>query len=185
MTGRLAARGERGVTLIEVALTSALVVALTMAALGTLDTFTRADHRQEESVTVRRDVRQALDEITHDLRRALRVTPAPDLGSDALRVTLDDASEIEWDMGSGDLRRRAGPRERVVLRDPIVGAGPLFTYLMNDGSELDPASLDAASIGACSAAVRVRFQLRSPASGATVSGTRTVQLRNYRAESAC
>ncbi len=185
MSGRNAARSERGVTLIEVALTSALVVALTMTALGTLDTFTRADHRQEESVTVRRDIRQALDEITHDLRRAVRVTPAADLGSDAFRATLDDASEVEWDLGSGDLRRRAGARERVVLRDPIVGAGPLFTYLTNDGSELDPAAIDAASIGACSAVVRVRFQVRSPASGATVSGTRTVQLRNHLAGSPC
>jgi len=179
---------ERGVTLIEVVLTMTLVVALTGAALGALDGFTRAEHRQSASAEARQALRQALDELSRDLRSAVTVTPGSPNGTDSLVVArLDDegSAQVEVDASGSTVTRTVDGEERVVLEHHVIGGDPTFSYFTASGAEMDPTSVGAAAIEACTARVDVRLATQPGGAPEPVVASRSVALRNFHEVTPC
>ena len=190
MDHRRRARGERGVSLVEVMVTASLFVLVTAAVLGTFESFTRAQHAQDQSIEARSSLRQALDEVAHDLRNATEIHPDPVRTGDVIVLigwtgSLRTKERLRAEVEQGYVSRDASKtRSRTVLAGLVDPGGPVFTYLRADGSTMDPAEVGADTIGACTATVRVELAVRPH--GQVVRSSTDVQLRNRIAEaSAC
>lgn len=179
---------ERGLTLIEVVLTMALVVALSGAAFGTLDAFTRADRRLSAATEARQGLRQAIDELATVLRRGISVTSDSSSGAVALRVRYDDdlgSGDVELDASGSEVTRSLDGGERVVLVDRVVESEPVFTYFTAKGAPLDPNLVSGATIRSCAALVGVRLAVRPPGAMSPVVESRKIALRNFHQETQC
>ena len=193
-------RSDRGTSLIEVTIATALVVMVMGSILGVFDVFTRAERSQDESVQNRRDVRQAVAEVSRDVRAASSIVTPPSSVGAATDLTItrttgatSEAVRFVWDDDLGQLRRErsaspGGPptATRVVLARAAdnPGSEAAFRYFDATGAELVAGLTPPEQIAACTTRVEITLTSSTPSGrdGGTLSAA--VAPRNLRAEEA-
>lgn len=191
-------RSDRGTSLIEVTIAMALVVMVMGSILGVFDVFTRAERSQDESVQTRRDVRQAVAEVTRDVRAASTIVEPKSSARAARDLTItrttgsgSEAVRFLWDARTGELRREtsATPGDtptatRVVLARAASNpdAEPTFRYYDANGEEMAAGMTSAEQLAACTTRVEVTLTSSSPAGKAGGTLSAAVSPRNLRAE---
>jgi Tfp pilus assembly protein PilV len=191
---------DQGTSLIEVTIAMALVVMVMGSILGVFDVFTRAERRQDESVQNRRDVRQAVAEVSRDVRAASSIVEpsssvraATDLTITRTTGAVSEAVRFLWDSSTGELRRETStnPGEqptatRVVLARAAANpeAEPTFRYFDATGQELVAGLTAPDRLAACTTRVEITLTSSTPSGrdGGTLSAA--VSPRNLRAEEA-
>lgn len=160
MTGR---RTERGVTLLEVTITSALVVVVVGAVLGVFDGFVRAESYLDRRSRNALAQQQALAEFARDVRAVRQLERPVDPGQLATDLTVVVAGttgtrRIRWQVdGEGRLLRRvldSGEDARVVL-DGLDASSSRFEYLSAIGTQLEPGTVPISRVLSCTRTVRL------------------------------
>lgn len=192
------ARGERGVTLVEVLIATALAVSVIGVLLGTFDSVTRATAAHEQTLDARADLRQAAAEVARDLRAATSVIALSDpaawrreiafttLDAEGVEVPVHLVAKPESGTFVRDVPTGNGRvvRRRTLLRNGRFGADPrVFRYYGADGAELDPDLVAGDRIAACATRVEVTLTAARDR-GATQSLTVGAALRSRRPEAA-
>ena len=192
-------RGDRGTTLLEISLVSALLLVVISALLGVFDGFTRAERGIERRLDADSALRAAMGELTRDLRAADPVTPGPTSGTMATSLelslpALDGGAPVplrirvneDVDMLVREVLDRVGgtPTSTRQLLDAVELADgePVFRYFDSSGTELAPGTVAADRIAACTARIEVSLAQRVGATGATRHRQASVTLRNPPAE---
>jgi type II secretory pathway pseudopilin PulG len=158
-------RGERGVTLLEVTITTSLLLVVTGAVLSLLDTFTRAEARLDDRSDTAAAQRLALGEVAKDLR-ATSDLQAPSASADLSRRMVatveagDGPIRVTWEItDSGELRRSEDGHDGRPTRTVLADLDPersTFTYIDATGHDLVPGRDSADRISWCAARVGLR-----------------------------
>ena len=167
---------EAGFTVVEMAVTVALLSIVLTTLLGVLDAQTRASRRVEAVVNNQEDVRFALLALARDVRAADPLGPLPDVGAYATRVELQlrDATGaslgwVRWwlDTATGVITRAdiAGPGGSVMATSYRLSrvrnaqsALPLFRYYNSAGVELTAVNATAADFANCTVRVHLAVE---------------------------
>lgn len=195
-------RPDSGFTVVELAITTALLMTVMAAILGILDSQTRTERRVQAFADNQEVLRQAVVAMQRDIRSSEPLKPLPTSPEYALRIDLD-VYEVITDPDPIPIRWIVDPVAKELRREMLDGAGnptatthrvggvensyavPLFSFFNANASAgneslgaYDLAVDTAADIAACS--VRIRIDLLAapnpgPAPARLVSDT---QLRN-------
>lgn len=160
---------ESGLGLVELIVSVMLIGLIVAAVLSTLSTMLSNDRRQQVGVVLQEDVRFATTQLVRDLRNANPVV-APASSATApsvVEVRVGPASgpqqRVRWRLDGTTLVREqldgggSVTASRPALTGVTPGAGPLFTYLDEDGVVIDPSVTSPATLVACAAVVRASW----------------------------
>jgi type II secretory pathway pseudopilin PulG len=188
-----------GFTILEVTITSSIMIIVLTIILSAMSSLTNADVRAQNLATNQDDLRLAIGSVARDLRSANPFAPADSSGArtvptgTSLRVALGDTGSaqtyVEWkyDSVSGQLTRSvvasptgAATSTVVVLRNVSnPGASGVFQYSCLSGAPLDPSAATASvDLPAFTSHIRIVLSSATVAGPAPVAVQQDVQLRN-------
>jgi len=160
---RTAARAsERGFTLVELAVAMSLMLLVSGAILGALESGTNAERRASTRVDDQQSVRLVLAQLTRDVRNASSVG-APPGNTDELDLGYTNGDAVVWtfDPSTHVLQRQSTPNGQAtpntgVSIGGLTNTGTVFAFLSADGTDLlaDP-SASAADLSTCTSTVAV------------------------------
>ncbi|HZQ58531.1 MAG TPA: type II secretion system protein [Acidimicrobiales bacterium] len=160
---RAAAReSERGFTLVELAVAMSLMLLVSGAILGALESGTSAERRASTRVDDQQAVRLVLAQLTRDVRNASSVG-APPANTDELDLGYTNLDTVVWtfDPSTHVLQRQSTPNGQATPNTGISLGGitnptTVFAFLSADGNDLltDP-SASAADLSTCTSTVAV------------------------------
>ena len=166
---------DAGYTVVELAVTVALLTVVLTSLLGVLDSQTKASRRVEAVVNNQEDVRFALLALARDVRAADPLVALPDVAAYPNRIELQlrDGSGVplgwvRWSLdGTGTLTRAdlSAPNGAVVgtsyrlsnVRNATAGL-PVFRYYNSARVELTPANATAADFANCTIRVHLAVE---------------------------
>ncbi len=137
-------RDDRGTSLVEMAIVSAMFMVILVAVLQSLDSATRTETGQQARDQALQDVRGAMTRLTRDVRQATKIWPicpsVPPGGPCSSRTRLDMQTlmsgdgvdhHVAYELTGGALTRTLDGGSPIVLVDRLVttgSAGPPFCY---------------------------------------------------------
>lgn len=119
-------RDERGTTVIEMTIVAALFFVILASVLAVLDSGTRTERATEARHQTMLEIREAMTQMTKDIRQALHVHP----GSTSSHLIIDtiDGPTIEYEVVGEELVRvLEGGSSQIVLADHVSTIDP-FCY---------------------------------------------------------
>ncbi len=194
MTTRPERRGESGTTVLEVSITSAILLVVLAAFLGILQSLTRTERRVQALVANEQNVRFVMSEIARDLRSANPMLPltSVDLYRDKVELALGPSAGtptyVRWsyDSGSQTLTRSTlsapggsvlSTRSRLTKVRNSDSGTPLFGYFGQSATDLLAAG-NAADVANCALRVRVTVLSDSEPGPLPFREERDVEIRN-------
>jgi type II secretory pathway pseudopilin PulG len=187
-------RGRDGFTTVELTVVVLLLSLATVAILGVLDSLTRNQRTQEALVTNQERVRQAMTEMSRELRSADPLLPLDDAvdypsGFEAARPAPSDNgpdSYVRWKLIGTTLTRSVltGPggsaiSTRTVLTNVrnVAQDMPMLRYFSSDGTEI-PITAAPGDFANCAVRVVLTISADSEPGPLPFSQTSDVQVRN-------
>lgn len=155
-------RDERGFTLTELAVAMSLMLLVSGAVLGALESGTRAERQASTRVDDEQSVRVVLAQFARDVRNATSVA-VPSLPSTEVDLSYANGDAVVWayDASTHVLQRSLTPQGQATSTSGVsigglTNSATVFEFLASDGSDLmADASTTVQDVTTCTATVAV------------------------------
>lgn len=159
-------RDERGTSLVEIMVTMTLCVVVMAVVLTVFGSLNTGAARQNGSIETRAALRQALGEVTRDLRggTTLHLIGSVRNASEDLRIERTDGLTVRYRTTRTELVRetlrsgRVSSTRTVLDGIPHSDRGSTFRYFTPTGRELVPGDRTLEELNRCTARVDVRLR---------------------------
>ncbi|MGE3326643.1 MAG: type II secretion system protein J [Acidimicrobiia bacterium] len=183
--------GDQGTTMVEMMVAAALFLAVSFAMLDVMDSFTRTNSKLEQVGKTQRDLQEAVEMMSRDLRGATTLTTLASSVTyanqiDLVALSLDGTTSlpVRWRLGSGQLLREplasaggSATSSRTVMTG-LSSSASLLRYFRSDGTELVPGTATASAIATCTTRIRITIA-KSPGTNRPATSVSTdIAIRN-------